>query len=101
MMVIIRGTTPEISISVNLDLTSYVSVFSISQHHILSFKDERLIKTVQSGITTIKVILTQEESLTFEEGEALIQLKTKKDNVVFASKIKKVTFTKILNEDIL
>lgn len=100
-MIIARGTTPEIALSINIDLMTDITVISISQNHTLSINDNRLIKSFENGITTLKFTLTQEETLSFDEGEALLQLKTKKQNRVYASKIKKITFTKILNEDVL
>lgn len=98
-----RGTTPTITMTADMDLTTWTVYASIrcGKREILTFDDERLTKTYADKITTIELTLTQEETLALDVGMVEIQLRAIKDGTAIATTIEKVPVGRILQDGVI
>lgn len=99
-----RGTTPTFLIKVNSDLDlSTVSKLWIT------FEQNNIEKTfnledveVNASEKTISVFMSQEDTLEFATGYALLQIRgLTADEKAFASKVKRVDIERILKEGVI
>ena len=98
-----RGTTPTITMTVDMDLTTwtvYISIHS-TKNNTITFDDNRLTKSYANETTTMTLTLTQQETLALGVGIADIQLRAIKDGTAVASSIEQIPIGRILQDGVI
>jgi hypothetical protein len=96
---IFRGTTPTITVTVNLDLTGYTCYLSIgrkSNQARVTAKNDQMEMSVEGNVSTLAYTLTQDQTLALSEGEAQMQLRVIEGDTALASEWVPVTIGGIL-----
>lgn len=100
-----RGTTPTIEVEVEKDVTDLVLHLSFAQDDVLVVKEGDDLEVVQElGVTTVKTVLTQEDTLKFRAGGYCeVQIRGYKDGglVAMATGCGKLKVLKVLEEGVL
>lgn len=101
-MGVIRGTTPTVPLTVDTDLTGYtVYVTFLSDSNELTLTNERLIIEPGEESTSIKVPLTQEETLAFPVGNVDIQVRAIKGAMAISTNDGSISVGRILKEGVI
>lgn len=81
---ITRGTTPTFSIEVDCDLTGWDTYMTFAQRQKRLTRRDVSITPTDEGCV-VEAELTQEETLSFKEGAAQLQIRAEKDGTAVAS----------------
>ncbi len=101
---IFRGTTPTISVTVNLDLTGYTCYLAIGRranHAQVVVDNTQMTITVDAGVSTLAYTLTQEQTLSLSEGDAQMQLRIIDGDTALASEWVSVSIGGILQDGVI
>lgn len=95
-----RGTTPNITATVGSDLTGMTVYFTFECGDVeLTKSGDDVLVSVADGKTTVSTRLTQEDTLSFEEGEKCeMQIRATDGYVAVATTIGSVKVERILLE---
>ena len=97
-----RGTTPVITLSVDMDITEYTVFVALkSRNHSLILDDSRISKDFQDGKTVIVFALSQAETLDFSPGECKVQIRAVKGQTAIATDIGMLEIDPILQQGII
>lgn len=99
-----RGTTPtfglKLKTTINFDDIEECYVTIASKTVVITINKDRL--DFDNELKRISLTLTQEETLSFYEGNAEVQVRIKmKDGTAFASSIDKTKINKILKDGVI
>ena len=97
-----RGTTPLITLTVPMDLRGW-SVYITLKNGVkqLTFENDMVSVDYADGISTLRFVLTQEQTLSFKVGECEIQLRAAKDGSAVASSIGTVKIERIIMDGVI
>lgn len=96
-----QGTTPTIQITINdIDLNEMQNIYVVFEQNGYILKKESSDLDIEGNI--ISVLLSQEETLNFKEGNCNIQLRMiTKRGVAIASPIKTTKVYRVLNKEVI
>lgn len=94
-----RGTTPTLTLTVDTDLDGWTVYVTVKSGCTSITVDDAPI-TVEDGVSTILVTLSQEETLALRDS-AEIQLRAIKDGTAIATDIAKVDVGRILQDGVI
>ena len=96
-----QGTTPTIQITVNyIDLADMEYIYVVFEQNGYLLKKSMSDLKIENNV--ISVILTQEETLSFKNGNCNIQLRMiTYDGIAMASPIKTVNVYSVLNKEVI
>lgn len=96
-----QGTTPTIQITVNyIDLADMENIYVVFEQNGYLLKKSMSDLKIENNV--ISVILTQEETLSFKNGNCNIQLRMiTYDGIAMASPIKTVNVYSVLNKEVI
>lgn len=96
-----QGTTPTIQITINdIDLNEMQNIYVVFEQNGYILKKESSDLDIEGNI--ISVLLSQEETLNFKEGNCNIQLRMiTKGGVAIASPIKTTKVYRVLNKEVI
>lgn len=98
---ITRGTTPNIQLVVNADLTDYTCVLSFGRYKrpVLTLDNENmLLEVTDEGVSRLTFYLTQEHTLSLPKGQTNIQLRCVKDDSAFATDLIPLEVLDVIDE---
>lgn len=97
-----RGTTPTITLTVDMDLTEWTCYVAFATGcKELVINDDRLTKEFDGTTTTIQLTLTQDETLGLRVGCANVQIRAIKDGTAIATDIETVSVGSILQDGVI
>lgn len=96
-----QGTTPTIQITVNnIDLADMERIYVVFEQNGILLKKSKTDLKIKNNV--ISVLLTQEETLSFKNGNCNIQLRMiTYDGIAMASPIKTVNVYSVLNKEVI
>ena len=97
-----RWTTPIIPIRINgIDLKSCTTIWVTIKQGDKEVTKDTPDGVIVSDVNRLLVLLTQEETAIFDEGEAFIDVRLFKDDRAFATKIRRISIEDVLREGLI
>ncbi|MEG0165758.1 hypothetical protein [Anaerorhabdus sp.] len=103
----IRSGTPTLKIKTKFDLSKYKVLITLKQsNQILNYDNDKIKREIVDGVTYLRAVMKQEETLMFSPNTPIkVQFKaydnTTLDIVVIPSEIVNIRIDDILNEEII
>ena len=97
-----RGTTPTITLTVDADLTGHAVEVTFRRPFMepLTITNDLLYMTVNDGVTTIMLTLTQQQTLAMH-GPVEVQVRAIKNGVAIATDVGTIDVGRILREGVI
>lgn len=98
-----RGTTPIISLEVDFDFTDW-DLFVTFKNGLktITVENDGLTLEVENGISTVNILLTQLQTLSFNAGtECEVQIRAYKDGISIATEIGVLEIERILMDGVI
>lgn len=96
-----RGTTPTVTLTVDTNITDWtVHVAFKSSGKVFVFENDRLQMSVEDGVTTILLTLTQEETLAMY-GSADVQVRAIHDGTAITTNKERIEIGSIIEDGVI
>ena len=97
-----RGTTPAITLTVDMDITSWTVYVTLKKGgKQLTLLNDALTMSYADGKTTIAFALTQQQTLDFSVGSCEVQVRAVHDGTAIATDIQSLDVGRILKEGVI
>ena len=97
-----RGTTPAITLTVDMDITAYTVYVTLRNGgNELTLTNDALTMSYANSKTTIAFALTQQQTLAFCIGNCEVQVRAIHDGTAIATDIQRLNVDRILKDGVI